>query len=223
MAELTENDWLQVLGRLDSCAVSDALDAHGIEGVALGLHGLTVPQRIVGFAMTVELGDDDGAASKRHLGTAAVAASGPDNVIVVAHNGRADVAGWGGILSLGASLKGVAGVVVDGGSRDVDEAREFGLPLYAKGPVCRTARGRIVEKNWNCPVAIAGVSVAPGDLVIADGSGVVFVPRDRAAEVLAMAEKIARREQLMAAALRDGAAITEVMGRNYEDMLKDSR
>lgn len=210
---------LQRLARVDACAVSDALDRHGIGGVALGLHAVSTPSRIVGRAVTVQLGPDDGRASKRHLCTAAVDASGPESVIVVAHRARVDVAGWGGILSLAAKGRGVAGVVVDGACRDVDESREMELPVYARATVPVTARGRIIETGWNEPVSIGKVEVAPGDYVIADGSGVVFVAAARIGEILALAERIVARERLMAEDVRAGRPVAQVMGTDYETML----
>ncbi len=207
------------LAQVDSCAVSDALDRSGIAGVALGLQPVSGRDRIVGRAVTVQLGLEDNRSSKRHLCTAAVDASGPESIIVVAHEGRLNVAGWGGILSLAAKAKGAAGVIVDGACRDVDESREMGLSVYARAAVPRTARGRIIETGWNEPVSISGVNVAPGDYVIADGSGVVFIPAARIDEILAVAERIVAREKRMAAAVLSGKPVTEVMGADYETML----
>jgi 4-hydroxy-4-methyl-2-oxoglutarate aldolase len=207
------------LAKLDTCTLSDALDRLGLKGVALGLSALSAGRRIAGTAVTVQLGPDDGRASKRHLCTAAVDASGPGNIIVIAHAGRTDVAGWGGILSKGTRRNAVEGVVIDGACRDVDESREFDLPIYGKVGVPITARSRILEIDWNVRVDIAGVAVAPGDLVLADASGVVFVPIARAEEVLAAAEQIAARERLMAAEVDRGRSMAEVMGANYEAML----
>jgi regulator of RNase E activity RraA len=219
----------QRLSRLDSCAVSDALDSLSLPGVALGLRAVSLPRLVAGPVVTVDLTaaaderdtDASGPAPRRHLGTAAVDAASPGDVIVVAHHGRADVAGWGGVLSAGASRKGVAGVIVDGTVRDVDQAAGYGLPLYATGAVPRTARGRVSERAWNVPVTIAGVPVRPGDYVIADGSGVVFVARDRAEDVLAKAEAISLAEGLMAARALSGEPMTEVMNHDYESMLGD--
>lgn len=207
------------LARLDTCAVSDSLDRLGVPGTAAGLVALTTVKRIVGRCITVRLGLDDGNTRKRHLCTAAVEAGGPGHVIVVAHNGRLDVAGWGGLLSLGASLRGVEGTIIDGACRDVDESRELAFPLYARAGVPTTARGRIVETAWNVPVNICGIQVGPGDFVIADGSGVVFVRAASAEEVLKTAERIAERERLMAADLCAGKPISDVMGTDYENML----
>ncbi|CAM5603049.1 Regulator of ribonuclease activity A [Streptomyces alboniger] len=209
------------LSRLDACAVSDALDKLGLPGVALGLTALAAPRRITGRAVTVDLVEDrpDVAVSGRHLGTAAVDASGPGDVIVVAHRGRTHVAGWGGVLSTGAKRNGVEGVVVHGACRDVDEARELDLPLYATRGVPVTARGRVVERAWNVPVDIADVPVYPGDLVIADASGVVFVPAAHAEQVLATAEAIAAKERAMVERVRAGHAMADVMSADYETML----
>jgi regulator of RNase E activity RraA len=148
-----------------------------------------------------------------------VDASGRGDILVIAHGGRTDVAGWGGILSMGAQRNAVEGVVIDGACRDVDESRELALPVYAKAAVPITARGRIVEIDWNVPVTVAGVVVAPGDLVLADASGVVFVAAARAEEVLTIAEQVVNKERLMAAEVARGQPLAQVMGQSYEAML----
>lgn len=209
------------LEKLDTCALSDALDRLGIEGVALGLSAVSAGRRIAGAAITVQLGPDDGRASKRHLCTAAVDAARPGQIIVIAHGGRTDVAGWGGILSKGAVRNGAEGIVIDGACRDVDEGREMELPIYAKACVPITARSRIIELDWDVPVTIAGIDVAPGDLVLADASGVVFVPLAHAEEAIATAEKIVAKERLMATEVDRGSAMAQVMGIDYEAMLSN--
>lgn len=208
------------LAGLDTPTVSDALDKLGLAGAVFGVTPMTVARRVVGRAVTVKLGAPLPGLPKRHLGAGAIMASQAGDVIVIEHRGRTDVSGWGGMLSRGALAKGVAGVVIDGAFRDVDEARELGLPVYARGAVPLTARGRIAEHDYNCPVTFAGVAVAPGDYVIADGSGVVFVKQDLAGQVLDEAEDIFRREQAMVADIEAGAPIGDVLGANYEDMLK---
>jgi len=211
---------VQRLLALDSCAVSDALDSLGLAAAAIGLHPLTVRRRIAGKAATVKLGPRKPEnAPVRHLGTATVAAAAPGDVIVIAHDPDAGCAGWGGVLAAGAKVRGVAGIVMDGPARDIDEATELDFPVYATGPIARTARGRVYEQSFNEPVAIAGIPVAPGDYVLADSSGVVFIPAGQAADVTARAERIANRERLMVEALRRGEDITEVVGRDYEEML----
>ena len=86
-----------------------------------------------------------------------------------------DAGSWGGILSLGAKLRGVAGVIADGPVRDVDEARQMDFPVFGRTATARTARNRIVEVGTDIPVTIGDVTVRPGDYVLADGSAVVFL------------------------------------------------
>lgn len=214
------DDAVRRLARLDTCAVSDALDRLGLRGTVTGIRCLSATVRIAGRAVTTRLGPPDGQPSTRHLGTAAIEAAEPGDVIVIAHQGRADAAGWGGILSTAAKFRGLSGVIVDGACRDVDESRELGFPVFARGAVPFTARGRAVEQSCNAPVSIAGVMVSPGDLALADGSGVVFVAAAAAAAVLDAAEQIAAREAAMTRAVLAGEPVSQVMGASYESMLQ---
>jgi 4-hydroxy-4-methyl-2-oxoglutarate aldolase len=212
---------LAKLAKLDSCAVSDALDKLQSPGAVVGITGLSAPRRIVGRAVTVQTGAVDGAPPKRHLCTAAVDSAGPGQIIVIAHDGRLDIAGWGGTLSLGAKQRGVEGVIIDGACRDLDESNEFDLPIYGRGSVQRAARGRVKEIDWNIPVVIAGVSVKPDDLVIADTNGIVFIPSALAEAAIEIGERVIARERLMAEAVRAGKPMVEVMGGDYESMLNN--
>ncbi len=209
------------LSKLDTCAVSDAMDRLGLSGAALGLQPLWPSPHIAGRVVTVKLKPAvPGEQSHRHLGTAAIEAASPGDVIVVDNGGRTYAGSWGGILSVAAKAAGVAGVVADGACRDVDEARDLGFPVYARCGVPVTARGRIVEEAFQTAIEVCGVAVAPGDLVIADWTGVVFVPAARAEQVLKAAEDIAAREAAMAESVRAGKKPSEVMGASYEQMLR---
>jgi len=210
------------------------MDQLGLTGVADGLRALTVVRRVTGPAITVQLGPAGGRAaggraagggaprSGRHLGTAAIDAAQPGDVIVVAAGGRTDAAGWGGTLSLASATRQVGGVIVDGACRDVDESTELGLPVYAVAATPRTARGRQAEVAWDVSVLIAGISVDPADLVVADASGVVFLPASRAAEIITAAERIAAREAAMARRIRGGEPVSLVMSADYENLLSAS-
>lgn len=209
------------LARLDTPAVSDALDAHGVTGVVPGLHPMWPCGRVAGTVRTVTLGRavPGQPAPAQHLGTAAIAAARPGDVIVVDNQAAAGAAaGWGGLLGLAAKLRGVAAVVVAGACRDVDDLAELGLPIFAESSTPRTARGRVVQVADGAPLELSGVRVVPGDLVLADRSGVVFVPAGQAAQVIATAERLAGREQELAEALRAGTPVSQVLGRDYEVM-----
>lgn len=218
------SDLVDRLRALDTCAVSDALDRHGVQGALHELRPLAAQGTVGGRAVTVLLGPpsrDGSELPKRHLGAAAVDASGADDVIVVAHQGRTDCAGWGGLLSRAAAARGIEGVIVDGAARDLREAEEAGLPVHAATPTPVTARTRAVQHAWGEPVEIAGVPVAPGDLLLADAGGIVVVPAAQAEEVVATAELIAATEAAMARAIQSGTPVSEVMGKTYEELTGD--
>ncbi|WNF01142.1 RraA family protein [Streptomyces luomodiensis] len=214
------NDILERLRAVDTCAVSDALDRHGVRGVVTGLRSLAADRPFAGRAVTVRLGPpaEGGTLPKRHLGTAAVDASGPGQVIVVDHQGRTDCAGWGGLLSRAAASRGIEGVIVDGAARDLAEAAEVGFPVHARTSTPVTARARAVEHAWGEPVTLDGLEVMPGDLVLADSGGVVVVPADRAEEIIATAERVAATEAAMAQAIDGGTPVSDVMGKTYEEL-----
>lgn len=212
------------LSRLDTCGVSDALDRLGLSGAVQGMRPMWPCPRIAGRVITVRLRRaEPGEHSPRHLGTAAIEAGGPGHVIVIEHHDREDAAGWGGILSLAAKLKGLEGVIVDGTCRDVDDSRDAGFPVYARAATPMTARGRVVEASMGEPIRVGDLHVTQEDYVIADWSGAVFLPADRAEEIITTAEGLAAREAAMAEAVRAGRSVIEVMGANYEAMLGHSR
>ena len=99
-------------------------------------------------------------------------------------------------------------------------AGSLGLPVFGRAGVQVTARTRIIEESCNEPIEMCGVWVKPGDLVIADSSGVVFISADHAEEIVAAAEDIAAREALMTKDVLAGTPISQVMGANYETMLE---
>jgi len=209
------------LGRLDTCAVSDAMDMLQIDGVVTGLSPVTGKPKVFGRVVTVQIGIfDPSSPSKVHLGARSIVSASPGDVIVVANDGRIEMGAWGGLLSLAAKIKGIAGVIVDGSVRDADEAAALGLPLFARSTVPRTARGRVAEVSTNDPVTIAGVRIEYGDLLLADGTGVVVLPSRRAHEIVAAAEVIVARELSMARELYNGTSIIDVMGHRYENMLE---
>lgn len=215
------NDYAARLGRMDSCAVSDALDKLGLKGSLSEIHRFSTEKRIAGRVLTVKLDLAEGRPpSKRHLCTAAIEAAQPGEIIAIEQRTGLDAACWGGNLTIGAKVRGVAGVIVDGPVRDVDDSRRDDFPVFAKVHTSKTARGRIVETATNEPINMCGVLVSPGDFAIADASGVVFVRAADIERVLEAAEAIWDREELMANDLRAGKSISEVMGTNYETMLQ---
>lgn len=209
------------LVKLDTCAVSDALDSLGLKGATWGVRPLWDCLRIAGRAVTMKLKPAGLQQPTQHLGTAPIEAAKTGDIIVVDNGGQLQFSCWGGLLALSAKLKGVSGVVIDGASRDIDEARELKFPVYARGAVPMTARGRVIQDSYNQEIQFAGVQCHPGDLVIADGSGVVIVVKEKEDEVVAAAEEIYRKEQEMADGIRKGYSGLEMLEKlGYEQMLK---
>ncbi len=194
-------DFVTRLKRLDCCAVSDALDKLHLKGAVTGLTELASSRRIAGRVLTVKLGVGEPPAGKpRHVSTTAIEAAQPGDIIVVEQHSGVNAASWGGILTLGAKLRSVAGVIADGPVRDIDEARQHDFPVFGSGVTTFTARGRIVELATGGPITIGEIPVKPGDYAIADGSGVVFISAENIERVLAAAEEIFAREAAMAQA-----------------------
>jgi 4-hydroxy-4-methyl-2-oxoglutarate aldolase len=209
------------LRRLDCCAVSDALDQFNARGVVSGLLHRAGASRIAGRVMTVRLGTGDPPPGpKRHLGCSAIEKCGANDVIVIEQRTGIDCGSWGGLLSLAAKRKGVAGVIADGPVRDVDEALAMEFAVFSRSLTARTARGRIVELGTGLPVTIGEVEVRSGDYVIADRSGVAFIRAENILTLIEAAERIAAREHAMAQAILAGTPVSEVMWTSYEHMLR---
>lgn len=214
---------LNRLGRLDACALADALVSLELPGVALGLERRSTRERIAGRVRTVKLAAGPAPSGPTvHLGARSIAAAGETDVIVVEQRTGVEAAAWGGILSHAARLKKIRGVIVDGPVRDVDEFREVGLPVFSRSIMPLTARGRIHECGFDVPITVDSVAVNPGDFVVADGSGVVFVAAAKLEDVLSRAEDIATREAAMVDALHAGQSVMDVMGSRYETQLEES-
>ncbi len=213
------------LNALATSNLSDSLDRVGIARCAV--HGIN-PQwgrsNVVGRAVTIKMIAAGAVPAVAHLGVDAIANSESGDVIVIDNRGDLHHNCWGEILALGAKLKGVSGVVVDGAARDVDACETFGFPVHARGTVPSTARGRIVQEAWNVPVRIGDAPVRPGDVIVADVNGVVVIPIERLEEVVKSAEEIMAKELAMLEALQAGESILEVDRRfNYEHMLSQPK
>src|SRR5215510_7302046 len=121
------------LNRLDACALSDAMDKLGLRGVVTGIHQYSTQRKITGRVLTVKLGIDDGRpTAAKHLSTTAIELANPGDIIVVEQRSGMDAAAWGGNLSLGAKVRGVAGVICEGPARDIDECQLHDFPVYAR-------------------------------------------------------------------------------------------
>jgi 4-hydroxy-4-methyl-2-oxoglutarate aldolase len=117
--------------------------------------------------------------------------AGPGVVLVVDLDGCNDVGFWGSNIGLSAKVKGVEGIVLDGGCRDMYEVRKIQFPVFCRTIGRTEVIGRIEIKpeNVNVPITVGGARVNPSDIVVGDDDGVVIVPKNVSTQVLERAEK----------------------------------
>lgn len=163
--------------------------------------------RMAGVARTVTAEDD-------HLSVlTALAAAGPDDVLVIVTNGG-QRAILGELVATEAVRRGVVGIVVDGYIRDVQGIRKLGLPVYARGshPASGSVTGRSAPDQ---PVRCGGVDVSPGDIVFGDDDGVVIASLERVAAAVDGAEARTRLELGVLAGIRSGVPLRNLT--NYDE------
>src|SRR5688500_7052558 len=203
-------DGFRALGDLTG-TTSDAMDECRIAGVVPGstLRPTDATARVVGQAITV-LNQKREGAERKVSGLGEIEAHNlaePGDVLVI--QGIGGVSSMGGVSASVGRRQGEAGAIVDGAVRDIDHSRKIGYTVWCSSVSPVTGKWRIQTVVINRPVSICGVSVSPGDLVIADEVGVCFVPFERAAEVLAVAQRMTKREEDRLAKLDSGMPLTD--------------
>ena len=190
-----------------SCIVSDVMER------ARTMHSSLTPAssgRFVGPALTVRLYPGD---LVDCLDALRVAQAG--DVIVVDAAAETETSIWGGLMAGLCLQQGVAGAVVDGAVRDVDEVRDLGFPLVARAIVPRSTHSpyskRLEPIEINVPIVCGGALVNPGDIVLADEIGVVAVPQEEAAEVLERALAQAETEEATRQRINAGKTVDELL------------
>ena len=171
-----------------SAAFSDELDRLGYQTVlpASILEPLRRDDVVVGRALTLRylpMRTVSGPSRLAHK-TAAQEAR-PGDVLVVSAPSRPTVSVLGGIAARALVAAGVVAAIVDGAVRDLDEVDASGLMLWSSGRTPITGRGRLDAIEINGPLDLAGIAVEPGDVVVADRSGIAFVPAERFDELAA--------------------------------------
>lgn len=185
---------------LPTSAISDAMQRFG---GARGLSPLTLPGagpakvHLTGRALTVQTRPGDNLVVHK---AADLAASG--DVLVIDAGGLVDRAIVGGLLAGYAQARGIAGIVLDGAVRDLGELAALEIPVFARG-VSHQGPYKDGPGAIRGHIAVGGTAVGQGDLVVGDEDGVVFVPRNRVAQVAALAEDVVQGELAATQAIGD--------------------
>ena len=137
----------------------------------------------------------------------------PGEVGVIVMEGTLDIAAMGNLMATAAVERGMAGMVLDGAIRDLWDVRRMGLTVYARSKSPRTAVGHYATVARNIPVECGGVTVRPGDIIVADEDGVVVVPQERAAEVLKRAQVIDQQESGMFPFIREFKSLSKAIAK----------
>jgi regulator of RNase E activity RraA len=197
--------------------ISDVMDELGITGVvgASVLKPTIAGARIVGPALTVRnivQREHVYEAARRHVNKMAEFEAHnlalPGDVVVI--DGVAAISNMGGISAQTGKRQGEAGAVVFGGVRDVAHSRRVEYPVWATEVTPVTGKWRIETVEINGEIVLADIRVAPGDIVFADDTGVCFIPRARAAEVLALAMRKSAAEENKCKAIDDGVSVADL-------------
>ena len=135
------------------------------------------------------------------------------DVLVI--QGVADVSNMGGISAQTGKRQGEVGAIVQGGVRDIAHSRALGYPVWASDITPVTGKWRLETVEINGPIQIGEVRVAAGDLVVADDTGVCFIPRDVVLEVLDAAEEKAKAEGVRCKAIDEGLPVPDISRATY--------
>ena len=193
---------------------SDILDELGyslaVSAAQIGLR--TVPALVIGHALTVRYLPERRAAAHPDLRRGpsrlthhtAFALAQPGDVLVVEVGGASTVSVLGGVAAQAASKARLSGCIVDGGIRDVEQIRSLNLPVWSRLVTPRTGKWRVEAVGINVPIACGGVQVRAGDLVIADETGLCFIPIEVAQLVIDRILEVGRQEKQQLKATRTG-------------------
>jgi 3-hexulose-6-phosphate synthase / 6-phospho-3-hexuloisomerase len=197
---------------LCTSTIGNVLDDMNIQGVIPNIKPVQQGFSCVGSAVTVKQ-----ATGVLHSYTNAdfklgqVVDSTQAGDVLVIDNAGHQVSTWGGIASGAAKNYGLSGLVVDGGVRDLEEIVDVGFPVFSRHVVPISGKGRIKITNMNTVVKIDGVMVSPGDVIVADGTGIVCVPAGIAAEVLKMAWEFERQDNMALEEVKKGLSLGEAL------------
>lgn len=197
---------------LATSTIGNVLDDLKIQGVIQNIKPVCPGFRCAGVALTVkEVTGVQGTYTNEDFKLGEVIDSAQPGDVIVIDNGGQQVSTWGGVASLAAQMRGAAGLVIDGGMRDLDEVREQGFPAFSRWVVPTSGKSRVKILSMNTVVKIDGIRVRPGDIIVGDGTGIVCVPIEAAEEVLKTARRLDEQDKQAVEEIRRGLTFTEAL------------
>jgi 3-hexulose-6-phosphate synthase / 6-phospho-3-hexuloisomerase len=190
----------EILKEVSTSNISDAMHR---KGALKGIHPL-IRGKMVGTAITVQAFAGDWAKTVEAIDLAKV------GDVIVIYNESKDIACWGGLATLSSLNKGIAGVVIEGAVRDIDEIESLGLPIYTSNTVPNAGDPKGFGEI-NAEITCGGQTVKPGDYIVGDESGVVVIPKERAYELARRAKEVNKTEKRLFDEIRRGRTLSEIM------------
>lgn len=217
---MSDNNILNIIKRykvLSTPAISDALDKLGIKGGCEEIKPLFCGVKAVGPAVTLKYLPVS--VKKESVGDY-IDEIKEGMVLVLDNNGRTDCTVWGGILTIAAKARNIAGTVINGVCRDIETVSDLKYPLWSKGHFMVTGKDRVGLAGFNVPVSLGKTRVNPGDLIAADDTGVVVIPKEKMIEVLKAAEEIEDKENKIVESIKSGLSLKEARNKFHYHSLQ---
>jgi 3-hexulose-6-phosphate synthase/6-phospho-3-hexuloisomerase len=189
---------------LETVSTPNISDAMHRKGAMQDIFPMLEGKKMIGTAVTVQTFKGDWAKAVEAIDEA------KEGDVIVIYNGSRHVAPWGGLATLSCLNKGVAGVVIDGAVRDIDEVRKIGLPVFATCHVPNAGEPKGFGEI-NSEIVCGNQTVNSGDYIVGDDNGVVVIPKERAYEIARRAKEVEKTEQRLFEEIRRGATLSEVM------------
>jgi regulator of RNase E activity RraA len=213
-----DSELIRSLSVFDTSKLSDILDDLGCRAsMTATVKPLWEGLKVCGPAVTVEAVPSTSSSTGPKL-FEAIDSCRKGDVIVVGVNEDISCDSWGGLVTRCAIAREVAGVVTDGPARDYKEIKESRFPVFSKGLVPTSPKGRRIYTDFNIPIICGGVRVNPQDIILGDDDGVVVIPKEKVSIVRDIAVRASQAEQAIIKAIEQGAPAKEALTMKFEGM-----
>jgi 3-hexulose-6-phosphate synthase/6-phospho-3-hexuloisomerase len=192
---------IELLKKVSTPNISDAMHR---KGAMINIRSICLGTKTVGMAVTVQTFEGDWAKTVEAIDIA------KEGDVIVIYNGSPHVAPWGELATLSCINKGIAGVVIDGAVRDVDDIRRLNFPIFATSVVPNAGEPKGFGEI-NAEIQCGGQTVKPGDFIVGDDNGVVVIPKERGYEIARRAVEVEKNERRIRDEIKRGKTLSEVM------------